>query len=41
MQTSALKSQKTRGGLGNLHVGDWEKERIIGVNILYLVSRYF
>ena len=40
MQTNALISQKTSGGLGNLHVSDWE-EGEIRAGILYLVSRYF
>ncbi len=41
MQTRILKNQKTIGGLGNLHVSDWEKRRRIGTGTLYLVSRYF
>ena len=41
MQTSALKSQKTCGGLGNLHTDDWEKKGKIGTNTLYLISCHF
>ena len=40
MQTSVPKSQKTSGGLDNLHVGNWEKGGI-RAGTLHLVSRYF
>ena len=40
MQTSALTSQKTSDGLGNLYVSDWEEGRI-KAGTLYLVSCYF
>ena len=40
MQKSALTSQKTSGGFGNLHVGKWEKGEI-RAGTLYLVSHYF
>ena len=40
MQISALKSQKTNSGLGNLYINDWENRGKIGANILYLISRY-
>ncbi len=40
MQTSTLTSQKTSGGLGDLHVGDWEQGRI-RAGTLHLVSHYF
>ena len=41
MQTSALKSQKTSGGLGNLYGNDWEKGGRIRMITLYLVARHF
>ena len=34
-------SHKTRGGLGNLHVDDWQKKGRIETGNLYLVSCYF
>ncbi len=41
IQTSALKSKKTSGGLGNLHVDDWENQRKrIGISILHLVFTF-
>ena len=41
MQISTLKSQKTSGGLANLHANDWEEEGRIGIGILHLVFRHF
>ncbi len=38
MQINAPESQKTSGGLGDLHVNDWENGEI-GIGTLYLVSR--
>ena len=40
MQTNALKSQKTNGGLGDFYVDDWEKgEKLQWVScIWYLVT---
>ncbi len=44
MQTSAQKSQKTSGGLGNLYVDNWqengERSGKIRMSILHLVSRH-
>ena len=41
MQISALKSQKTSNGLGNLHIEDKENGEKIRVGTLHLVSRHF
>ena len=41
MQTSALKSQKTSGGLSDIHLGDWKKRGRIRVGTLHLVSCHF
>lgn len=42
MLTSVLKSQKTSGGLNDLHVNDWkEKKRRVGISTLYSTSRNF
>ncbi len=40
MQISVSKSQKTSGGLGDLHVDDWENRRKIGIGTLYVISRH-
>ena len=40
MQISALTSQKTSRGLGDLYIGDWKKGEIRATT-LYLVFRYF
>ncbi len=38
MPKSTPKSQKTSGGLNNLHDYDWKENGGIRTNILYLVS---
>ncbi len=41
MQTSAQKSQKTSGGLGNLYVDDWQENGgRMGMDTLHLVFRH-
>ena len=40
MQISALKNQKTSGGLGNFHVNDKENRGKIRTGTLYLVFRH-
>ncbi len=41
MPLSVQTSQKTSGGLGDLHVNDWQENGGIRVGTLHLVSCYF
>ncbi len=41
MLPSVKTSQKTSGGLGDLHVDDWQENKGTRVGALHLVSCYF
>ena len=41
MQINALKSQKTNGRLGYLHINNRENKKRTKVNTLYLISYHF
>ena len=41
MPINTLKSQKTNGGFGNLHINYWKEKREIKISTLYLISYNF